>query len=235
MRSSTAAKRWAKSDSSGGKPLFYGSTASVATENILNPVDSRRTALIKLATAATSAVVSPLLAHTEEREHHVHEMVEQATPAIPVEPSYFSQADYDIVSRLVDLIIPRTDTPGAIDAGVPHWIDRQVGAKPELQERFKDGLSYLAEQARTLNGSSFTALTERQQVAILQALSSDPDTAKSGFFKTVKDLTVDTYYRTEGGLVKELGYHGNTFNASFPGCTHPEHWPSSESAQERAQ
>lgn len=53
---------------------------------------------------------------------------------------------------------------------------------------------------------------------------------KGGFFETMKNLTVDNYYRSEAGLVEELGFKGNTFRASFPGCTHPEHWPSEEHA-----
>jgi hypothetical protein len=199
-------------------------------------VHSRRTALIKLAAAATSAAISPLLAETPEAEHHLHEMPEQ-TPASPAAagPSYFSQSDYDTISKLADLIIPRTDTPGAVDAGVPRWIDRQVAAKPELQEKFKQGLLSLAEQAHAINGSAFTALTEQQQIAILQALSSEAGAAQSGFFKTLKDLTVDTYYKTEAGLVRELGFKGNTFRANFPGCTHPEHWPAGVSDQGHSQ
>jgi len=193
--------------------------------NILNPVHSRRSALIKIATAATSAAIAPLLADTLEAEHHVHEMLEQADAPVETGPAYFSPADWKTVSKLTDLIIPRTDTPGAVDAGVPHWIDHRVAAEPELQEKFRQGLAYLAEQAHTMNGSSFAALTEQQQTAILQALSSDTDTAKSGFFRTVKDLTIDGYYSSEDGLVKDLGFQGNTFRASFPGCTHPEHWP----------
>jgi hypothetical protein len=200
-------------------------------------VHSRRTALIKLATAATSAAITPLLADSPASEHHVHEMLEQMPAPVAVSgPVYFSQGDYATISRLADLIIPRTDTPGAVDAGVPHWIDQQVAAKPELQQRFQQGLAYLAEQAHTLNGSSFTALAEEQQIAILQALSGDAGNASGGFFKTVKDLTIDTYYKTEAGLAQELGFKGNTFRTSFPGCTHPEHWPEGAAAgQERSQ
>lgn len=161
-------------------------------------------------------------------------MPEPAAAPIVTTPAYFSQADWETISKLADLIIPRTDTPGAVDAGVPHWIDRHVAAQPALQEKFKQGLAYLAEQAHTLNGSSFAALNEQQQTAILQALSTDPDTAKSGFFTTVKDLTIDGYYSSEEGLVKELDYKGNTFRASFPGCTHPEHWPAAAANQESA-
>jgi hypothetical protein len=197
-------------------------------------VYSRRTALIKIATAATSAALAPLLAETPEAaEHHLHEMLDQTTPPA-LGPAYFSQADWETISKLADLIIPRTDTAGAVDAGVPHWIDYHVAKEPALQEKFKQGLAYLAEQAHTVNGSSFTALTEAQQNAILQALSTDTDTAKSGFFKTVKDLTIDGYYSSEQGLVKELDFKGNTFRASFPGCTHPEHWPTAETHQEGA-
>jgi Gluconate 2-dehydrogenase subunit 3 len=175
--------------------------------------------------------MAPLLADTPEAEHHAHEMLAQDTPPVPTGPEYFSQGDYATLSKLADLIIPRTDTPGAIDAAVPHWIDRQVAAEPELQAAFKQGLAYLAEQARTMNGSEFIALTEPQQIAILQALSADKDTAKSGFFQTVKDLTIDGYYSSKPGLVQELGFKGNTFRASFPGCTHPEHWPTEEQSQ----
>jgi hypothetical protein len=198
-------------------------------QNILNPVHSRRTALIKLAAAATSAAITPLLAD----EHHLHEMLEQAAAPAATGPAYFSRADWETVSKLADLIIPRTDTPGAVDAGVPHWIDYHVAHAPDLQEKFKQGLAYLDEQAHTVNGSSFAALTEQQQTAILQALSTDADTAKSGFFRTIKDLTIDGYYSSEKGLVAELDFKGNTFRPSFPGCTHPEHWPTEDANQER--
>jgi hypothetical protein len=194
-------------------------------------VYSRRTALIRIATAATSAAVAPLLADSLEGEHHLHELLEQTPAPTATEPVYFSGGDFNIVSKLVDLIIPRTETPGAVDAGVPHWIEREVAAKAELQEQFKQGLAYLADQAKTLNAAGFSALSEAQQITTLQAMSG----AQGEFFKTLKDLTVDTYYRTEAGLAQELGFKGNTFRASFPGCTHPEHWPTNAANQEHSQ
>jgi hypothetical protein len=77
-------------------------------------------------------------------------MLGQEPAPVAAGPVYFSQGDYDTISKLADLIIPRTDTPGAVDANVPHWIDRHVAAEPELQEKFKQGLAYLADQAHTL-------------------------------------------------------------------------------------
>ncbi len=198
-------------------------------------MDSRRTALIKIATAATSAALGPLLADTPEAEHHLHEMLEQALAPVPTGPEYFSQSDYAVVSRLADLIIPRTDTPGAVDAGVPHWIDKQVAADLKLQERFKQWLADLSEQAHAAGGGEFTALSEQQQIAILQTMSSDVSQRKGGFFETIKNLTVDNYYKSEAGLAQELGFKGRTFRASFPGCAHPEHWPARDSSQEHSQ
>ena len=210
---------------------------ALSGENILNPVHSRRTALIKISHSrhfrGHCTLISRVPGNAAEAEHHLHEMLEQAPPPVASGPAYFSQADWETVSKLSDLIIPRTDTPGAVDAGVPHWIDYHVAHEPELQEKFKQGLAYLDEQAHTVNGSAFAsshgAAAER---LFCRPLSADADTAKSGFFKTVKDLTIDGYYSSEQGLVKELDFKGNTFRASFPGCTHPEHWPAADANPE---
>lgn len=139
-------------------------------------------------------------------------MADAAAPGVHYEPIFFKSPDYAIVSRLADLILPRTDTPGALDARVPYRIDRQVNSSPDLQAQFEAGLA-------GLRASNFISLPEAQQVAALTAMMDTP------FFHTVKGLTVDWYYRSEEGLVKELGFHGNTFRSEFPGCTHPEHWP----------
>lgn len=177
--------------------------------------------------------MAPLLAETPETNHHLHEMLDQASAPLTTGPPYLSQSDYATISRLADLIIPRTDTPGAVDAGVPHWIDKEVAGDAKLQESFKQWLAQLSEQAQAAGGTEFTALAEPQQIAILQAISIDPENLQGGFFKTMKDLTVDAYYRSEQGLAQELGFKGNTFRASFPGCTHPEHWPTSEQERTR--
>src|SRR5215469_13545403 len=44
-------------------------------------------------------------------------------PSGPYTPRFFTAEEYAAVSRLADLIIPPTDTPGAIAAGAPEYID----------------------------------------------------------------------------------------------------------------
>jgi hypothetical protein len=135
---------------------------------------------------------------------------------------YLNAKDFKSMETLVDLIIPRTETPGALDADVPYRIDRQVATRPELQDIFAKGLATLS--------PDFPALPRPQQVSILEAMSESPGTPAGEFFQSIKGLTIDWYYRSEQGLVEELGFNGNTFRRDFPGCTHPEHWPLTEKA-----
>jgi gluconate 2-dehydrogenase subunit 3-like protein len=184
-------------------------------------MESRRTALIRIATVTASAAMAPLL--SSEPPHHMEAAAQE--PLISRTPSYFQEKDYQTISRVVDLIIPRTDTPGALDAHVPFRIDQQVGATPKLQEQFRQGLEYLSTEAQKRGNTDFLSLSEDQQIKILQDMSVNGE-----FFTTAKNLTIEWYYRSEQGLVQELGFKGNTFRPSFPGCIHPEHWPAKEKA-----
>ena len=50
-----------------------------------------------------------------------HVMLVQGPPAAsgPYKPLFFTPAEFAVLSRLADVIIPETDTPGAVGAGVP--------------------------------------------------------------------------------------------------------------------
>jgi len=133
------------------------------------------------------------------------------------QPAVLTAPELGFLKALVDAIIPRTDTPGASDAGVPANIDHQLAASPQLAERFRSGMKALDADARSRFGAAFSALTPPQQVELLKARGEDP------FFVMVKDMTVDAYYTSKEGLAEELGWHGNTFLSEFKGCTHPEH------------
>ena len=108
-------------------------------------------------------------------------------------PKALNAEQMKLTAELADLIIPRTDTPGASDARVHEYIDRALARNPEMKKVFLEGL------ARTERG---------------------PDTP---FFRLLKNLTVDGYYTSKEGLTQELGWNGKTYAAEFKGCTHPEH------------
>jgi hypothetical protein len=165
---------------------------------------TRRDALIMIAAAPALGAQSP----------HQH-ATEPVPPPAAYRPKTLTASEMDLVARLSDLIIPRTDTPGASDAGVPEFIDRRLTATPSLAADFRHGLSQLP--------PGFAQLPNDRQVAILTDMSSVPDSAPGRFFRLLKEITIDGYYSSQAGLTQELGWHGNTFLSEFKGCTHPEH------------
>lgn len=134
--------------------------------------------------------------------------------ASPAPPRALTPAQYDIVAQASERIIPRTDTPGATDAGVADFIDVMLadwyGAAD--RERFTAGLSELDARARRLAGRAFAQTTERGQTELLETLDREVQTlrlsaapaADDHWFAMLKHLTLWGYYTSRPGIVEEL-------------------------------
>lgn len=68
--------------------------------------------------------------------------VEVVAGKIAYEPRFFNADEYEFITKFADTIIPRTDTPGASDVGVPEIIDKIVADvyKEEDQVLLKENL-----------------------------------------------------------------------------------------------
>jgi hypothetical protein len=181
-------------------------------------VETRRDSL-KIIGAISATCAFPFSADELFGQEHIHApAATPVAPAGPFTPKFFTKEEIAIVSRISDLIIPPTDTPGAVAAGVPKYIDSVVAGNPTLQKQIRAELPLLS--------TDFLSLDEAAQVARLKPLSDlvDANQDKPGtlaaLFRTMKNLTCDGYYTSQTGLVQELGYKGNTALASFPECTH---------------
>ena len=130
---------------------------------------------------------------------------------------FLTAAELAWLASITEAIIPRTDTPGALDAGVPAFIDRRLSASPQLADAFRAGMKAFDAAAQSRFGAAFPALTVTQQLELLNESAEDP------FVRMIKGMTVDGYYSSKEGLSQELGWHGNTYLTEFKGCTHPEH------------
>ncbi|MDZ4801564.1 MAG: gluconate 2-dehydrogenase subunit 3 family protein [Bryobacteraceae bacterium] len=128
-------------------------------------------------------------------------------PAIVRKTQFFSGSEFEVLTALVDLIIPRTDTPGASDAGVHILIEERMQRDERIRGMWRDGLA------------RFASVSAGERLSTLTALSR----AEDPFFVLLKNSTVEAYYGTFDGLVTELGWHGNVALTEFKGCTHPEH------------
>jgi gluconate 2-dehydrogenase gamma chain len=131
--------------------------------------------------------------------------------------AFLTPAELAWLSAITEAIIPRTDTPGAIEAGVPAFIDRRLAAAPQLADSFRTGMKSFDAAAQSRFDAAFPALTVPQQLELLKAHADDP------FVRMLKGMTVDGYYSSKEGLSQELGWHGNTYLSEFKGCIHPEH------------
>ncbi len=129
-------------------------------------------------------------------------------------PQSFSQEQFDLVSTLVELIIPSSDTPGAAAAGVDRYIDQELAANSANKESFQAGLDILRE-------SGFATRSGSEKIALLTEFSTASG-PRGEFFRLLKNMTIDGYYSSEIGLVEELGYQGSGYLREFPGCQHEE-------------
>ena len=181
--------------------------------------DRRET--LKILGAISSTCAFPFLGD-ELYAQHAHG--KNAVQAVATAPKFFSPVQFSLVSRIADLIIPPTDTPGAVAAGVPAYIDLVVGRNKPLQESLMGGLRWIDDESTRQFGHPFLKLTEEQQIALLEPLDERRGTGVGErFFRAIKNLTADGYYTSKIGLMDELGYNGNTVLAEFPSCEVPEH------------
>lgn len=138
---------------------------------------------------------------------------------------FFNDDDFRAISQIADLIIPETDTPGAVGAGVPEYIDIAIARNTDQQLLVSDGLRWLDSEAERIADKKFVELSEEEQLSILEPLCeiADADTSRARnvqFFALIKALTADGYYTSKVGLIDELGYKGNAAQSAFLDCVH---------------
>src|SRR5215831_3161990 len=145
----------------------------------------------------------------------------QIRPAIYT-PLFFSTAEYALIERLTEIIIPTDETPGAREAGVSEFIDLMASRDADLQRRLRSGLAWLDAHSKSLHCESFIQLAAEKQTALLEPLAYKAKFVareKTGreFFTTLRQYTVMGFYTSEIGL-KELDFPGFKLYTESPAC-----------------
>jgi hypothetical protein len=80
----------------------------------------------------------------------------------------------ETVAAIAEHILPRTDTPGARDAGVPEFVDLLLSEWYDETERgnFLAGLAAIDASSRVAGGGSFVGLGTVEQLALLEGLDA---------------------------------------------------------------
>ena len=168
----------------------------------------RRTALM-LGGLASGSVAQAVLAGVDGRSK--------------IENPLFSSGQRSMTAVVAELIIPETDTPGAVEAGVPHFIELMVSDWYTDTERdiFFAGLKSLNQFCQENFGRGFLDCNEEQQIKSLEHAEQESKTYKgkpadlmskdvdenTPFFTKIKELTVLGYYTSEVGAKQELSYN----------------------------
>lgn len=125
-------------------------------------------------------------------------------------PRFFDEKQFATLARIVDLIIPETDTPGALTVGVHHFIDLMFAewASEDRQAHWVDGLADIENRSRTLGMDSFYAGSAAQQTELLQALDKESFAQRDDvtFFSELKKMVLFAFYSSETGATVELKY-----------------------------
>jgi hypothetical protein len=128
---------------------------------------------------------------------------------------FFTAREQQMLGELADAIIPRTDTPGARDAGVPEYIEMILAnfTPADRVQTLRSQLAWMSTWLRDQNAETLEALADRDRTQILTAL--DEQAFGSGrsngvppgdppLFAIIKPLTVAGYYTSDAGARQEL-------------------------------
>ena len=130
------------------------------------------------------------------------------------------------VTAIAELIIPRTETPGATDVGVNQFIDLILTEWYSDEERhcFLNGLAEVDSRTQSLFEKKFADCSLRQQAAVLAELGEQMNEEaeavrdharpyrgslpkpERNFYYMIRRLTLTGYYTSEEGAIRELGF-----------------------------
>ena len=141
-----------------------------------------------------------------------------ASPVAAGAKSALADADRARVAALAERLLPRTDTPGALDAGVPAFIERMVDAYFTERERetFLAGLSQVDALSRSRAGADFVRLRPEQQDLVLTALAEAAVGQGVTFYSLLREATIVGYFTSE--LVGKTVLHYDPVPGRFDAC-----------------
>lgn len=142
--------------------------------------------------------------------------IDQGVPRLQV----FTPDQRALMTALCERVIPTTDTPGAIAAGVPAYVEKLLADWALAEDRLPI-LSGLAEiDARSWQDYKVSAVQAKpeQQDALLTLAMNDQIPDGEEFFKAFRQMVIVGYYTSEIGMTQEREYLPvpGEYNGAFP-------------------
>ena len=120
-----------------------------------------------------------------------------------------STAQRALISAMSERIVPTTDTPGAIAAGVPAFMEMMLvdWYEPTDWQEFMNGLGVFEGSARIQFAKPFAEIApEEQDLVLTQAMTGKIQGLPFSFFEHCRQLVIMGYYSSEIGCKQERVY-----------------------------
>lgn len=175
---------------------------------------NRRLAVRNLALLAGAATVLPsCFSQTKDK----------AQTSLPPSAATLTTSQQQVVAEVCETLLPRTDTPGAKDLGLPLYVVKMLHdcTPPKERQLFMAGLGQLDAAAQRQQGSAFAASTPAQRAALLQHLDQKPTDFSDelvAFYRMARQLTIDGYTNSKYFMTKEVVYElvPSRYNGYYP-------------------
>jgi hypothetical protein len=158
---------------------------------LLNPTMSRRVFI-----GATAYIVSvPLLASILKTDNELIKIIDQG--------QFFTPEELTILTDVAEIMIPKTDTPGATDAKVAPVLDGLMvtWANDQTKQQFKTTLMQIDTLARDTYQQSYTGLGYADRQQMITELDKAAFTAQTSQlsinYRRLKELIFHVFYSSE--------------------------------------
>ena len=132
------------------------------------------------------------------------EGVARITPSPNDSPQFYNPRELALVTKISDLIIPRTDTPGATDVNVSGFLDSLMTewANANTQQSHHRAIGVIGDQL----GWTFLELDRRSaegELTSLDALAYTERPREYSAYRSLKGLITQAYFASEAGKLLE--------------------------------
>jgi hypothetical protein len=126
----------------------------------------------------------------------------------PPTTEVFTAGQRALMTALSERVMPTTDTPGAIAAGVPEFIEKLLAdwALPDERTPIVAGLDALEARSQADYKVAGAQATPEQQDALLTLAMEDKLPGGADFFNKFRQLVITGYFTSEVGITKERKY-----------------------------
>lgn len=128
-----------------------------------------------------------------------------------------------LMTALSERVMPTTDTPGAIAAGVPEFIEKLLAdwALPADRVPILAGLDAIEARSQADYRVAAATAAPEQQDALLMLAMEDQLPGGKDFFEKFRQLVITGYFTSEAGIMQERQYLPlpGRFDGAYPYTT----------------